>query len=313
MAVTFYIVTSVSMVVVNKLFLNACSTPLLYLWLQMGLAALILRATGAVLRVHFTPVFSLATIRNMAPLIVVNVGGLALNTLALHRLDAILYQLSRASVLPLTAILSFLIEGFKGVFSCLSILFACLVVCFGVVFGMVGDGIPKMKSFELIGLLFGLSSSLTTAIHSFLIKSYTKTKKDDDSNEDKIASFLELLFLNNALSAILLAPAVVILEWKPIILFGSVNCIQLAKSSVITGLMGLLINAATFLQIGLTSPLTHTVSAAARGVLQLLAAWLILGEALTRARAIGMGIALCGSALYSFAKIQESKRPILPK
>jgi GDP-fucose transporter C1 len=120
-----------------------------------------------------------------------------------------------------------------------------------------------------------------------------------------------LVFYNNLFSAVLLLP-ILIFEKTQIELFVK-NAVKDAAlrnafvwGTVLSGASGLLINLAGFLQIKVTSPITHTVSSAARGVLQTIAAHFFLGEAITLPRCIGIGVTLFGSCIYSVFKAQES-------
>jgi solute carrier family 35 (GDP-fucose transporter), member C1 len=59
---------------------------------------------------------------------------------------------------------------------------------------------------------------------------------------------------------------------------------------------------ATFLQISVTSPTTHVVVAAARGVAQSLLAIAILGEISMASRYLGLGLVIMGSSVYAWGK-----------
>ena len=75
----------------------------------------------------------------------------------------------------------------------------------------------------------------------------------------------------------------------------------------IQGLFGYLINVAGFLQIKMTSPLSHMISAAVRGVLQTVIAVWLFGDSITTGKAAGIALILIGSSYYTYVK---SKEPI---
>jgi GDP-fucose transporter C1 len=303
--VLFYIFASITTIMLNKLVLKRQSSlPLFFLWGQLVVAVLILHVL-AVVRVVRIPPVSLAVFKGFAGLIVVNVVGLALNTLCLANMDAVMYQVARSMILPITVCLSpFILAQWPS----LKIIMACGVIFVGFAVGIFGDYQPD----ELIrsatstkGIVFGLLSSLSTSIHSFVIKRSFSGKEQPGA--------LDLVYYNNLFSAIMLLPLLVVAEGPQIAAFyksaaSSEEHLVFLYGTLLAGAAGLLINLAGFLQIKVTSPITHTVSSAARGVLQSLAAHFILGEALTGPRAIGISVTLLGSALYSLFKAQEAQK-----
>lgn len=298
--VSFYIITSISMVMINKMVLRQSGLPLTFLWGQLVVAAIFLRLLAA-LQLITLPSASLSLFRSTLPLITINVLGLVLNTLCLQHIDAVLYQVARSLILPITISLS----PFMGQRISRPTLICCLVISIGFVVGIFGEGIMLKRlatvQISTIGVVFGVLSSFTTAIHSFVIKkSFTNVKQE---------GHFDLLYLNNLFSALLLAPFLflevgdlVMLSrrgWSPIQSFG--------LGTLLAGIAGLLINWAGFLQINVTSPITHTVSSAARGVLQTIVAHWILAEAITITRCIGIAVTLAGSCAYSLVKAREAQ------
>jgi len=76
--------------------------------------------------------------------------------------------------------------------------------------------------------------------------------------------------------------------------------------SLITGALGFMMSLASLLSIKVTSPITHMVSSAVRGVAaSLLGVWLF-GDIITTGRASSIGIILLGSFYYTWVKHQES-------
>jgi solute carrier family 35 (GDP-fucose transporter), member C1 len=67
-----------------------------------------------------------------------------------------------------------------------------------------------------------------------------------------------------------------------------------------------MINYAGFLQIKVTSAVTHCVSSAARGVFQVAASHLILREHLSITRAVGIGLSLISSSIYPVVKSYDN-------
>ncbi|KAJ3329595.1 hypothetical protein HDU76_007577 [Blyttiomyces sp. JEL0837] len=90
-AVTFYIVTSIVMVLVNKAVLSSSGLPITFLWIQLIVAVFLLRVLAAAGMVRL-PLVDVKTCKSMLPLISINVLGLTLNTLCLQYVDASFYQ-----------------------------------------------------------------------------------------------------------------------------------------------------------------------------------------------------------------------------
>lgn len=293
--VSFYIISTIAMVLVNKIVLKKAKLPFTFLWGQLVLASIVLQACqlGGLFKM---PSFSKKTLFNLIPLITVNVVGLTLNTLCLFFADAMMYQIARSLVLPITVALTPLM--LKDSVS-LKIIACCLIVTTGFTVGLFGEQSIKVSG---IGVVFGLLSSLSTALHSIVIKqAYGKI-------EEK--SPFDMVYYNNVLSAIVLTPTLAfeggqlmqmvtgkdLSMWKPLLV-----------GIAVAGSLGLLVNFAAFLQIKVTSPLTHVVASASRGVLQSLAAFFLLHEKINVARGIGIGVTLTGSVLYSVVKNFEKK------
>lgn len=177
------------------------------------------------------------------------------------------------------------------------------------------------------GVFWGLASSMTTAFHSIVIKSSLDVVK---------GSTMDLVWYNNVLSAVGLIPIVIIGGEVPT-LYGLVaeaaagswgigglgdadgdtvgtigttvtdsisnqGLQVLLWGGFITGIFGFLINIAGFLQIKVTSPVTHMISSAVRGVLQTVLAVIIFSDIVTSARMSGIFLILV-SHLSGFINI----------
>lgn len=292
--VGFYIFSSITMIMVNKAVLNQTGLPLFFLWGQLVLAVVILRAASMGGVLHLPPV-TFALLKSVAPLIAINVVGLILNTLCLQNIDAVMYQVARSLILPMTVAMSPLLQRQRispAVLGC------CVIISLGFIIGIFGE-----RTFQVSasGIVFGVLSSFTTALHSFIIKNSFQSVKHNGA--------FDLVYYNNLFSAIFLAP-ILFLEVDQLRSFASAGGWPAVRvflfGTTIAGATGLLINLAGFLQIKVTSPVTHTVSSAARGVLQTLAARVVLGEAITLARSIGIAVTLVGSCAYSIVKSKEN-------
>jgi solute carrier family 35 (GDP-fucose transporter), member C1 len=210
----------------------------------------------------------------------------------LKYVDASFYQVARGLVLPFTVLTSALLLASRP---SLNILVSCSVVTAGFFIGVFLDGTPV----SLVGIVFGVLSSATTALHAVVIKK---------SLDVVGGNALHLSWYTNLLSIGLLAPLVVLAGevgevWKLfggeaeyVVVDGGASALRTFMwGSVITvcyhmihwlglfvgcssddkGSLGFLMSIASLLSIKVTSPITHMVSSAVRGVAaSLLGMWL---------------------------------------
>ena len=199
----------------------------------------------------------------------------------LKYVDASFYQVARGLVLPFTVCVSFFVLQSRP---SLRILLCCALVTFGFFIGVFLDGTPL----SLVGVSFGVASSAITAIHSVVIKQSLNVVN---------GSALALSWYTNLLSAAVLAPILILAGEGPDVLkllFGVTELLVKPDSispfqtfmwgSIITvspqeiyhyhfqliepvkGVIGFLMSIASLLSIKVTSPITHMVSSAVRGV-----------------------------------------------
>lgn len=214
-------------------------------------------------------------------------------------------------MLPFTVILTWLVlkkPSSPAVISC------CVIVFFGFMSGMFlnsGDGAVSgaAATYPVLGPFSGLVSSLTTAVHAVVIKNAL----------DVVGGrTMDLVWWNNVLSAGALAPLVLLTgELGSAMSLFSADATESSASaihtfiwgSIITGFFGFLINIAGFLQIKVTSPITHMVSGAVRGVLQTILAVMLFGDTVTFSRLVGIFLILAGSTGYTWVRNKETSAP----
>lgn len=291
--IAFYIITSITMIMVNKTVLNQAGLPMTFLWGQLVTAVILLQVAQQ-FRLLTLPPVNWEAAKQLRYLISLNVVGLALNTLCLQHIDAALYQVARSLILPITALISAKLSG--NIVS-RRVAIACTIITIGFLIGVGGEHKVQVST---IGVVFGVLSSAATAVHSFAIKhSFTQVSHN---------GAFDMVYYNNLFSSVLLLP-MVLLEYPLLHSFvvnrSTGDSISFLIGTLIAGASGVLINLAGFLQIKVTSPLTHTVSSAARGVLQTIACRIFLHELVTGVRCVGIGVTLIGSALYSWFKSRE--------
>jgi len=297
----FYMIAALAMVMVNKWVLNATEAPLFFLFTQLVIAVILFLACHASGLLKVPLHFDQQTVQGLIPMISLNVVGLSFSNYTLKYVDASFYQVARGMVLPFTVCTSFFVLHSR---SSLRILLACLMVTMGFFVGVFLDG-TEVSS---IGVTFGVLSSMITAIHSVVIKRSLDVVK---------GSALHLSWYTNLYSAIALVPVVVVAGEIPAItaLLAEQNPLSTGISplntflwgSAITGVFGFLMSIASLLSIKVTSPITHMVSSAVRGVAgSVLGMWLF-NDVITTGRASSIAIILGGSIYYTWVKHQESQ------
>ncbi|KAG9327319.1 hypothetical protein KVV02_007095 [Mortierella alpina] len=299
LTVGFYMVTALVMVSVNKWALNTLEVPWLLLWCQMLIAVVLLRVTdyAGLLKM---PVIRSDVAKALVPLIAINVLGLGVNTLCLVYVDTSFYQIARGLVLPFTVIFAFVLLGQP---SSRLVLGSCFIVFCGFYTGVTSE-----INVSQLGVFFGVVSSITTSLHAIVIKKSLVAVNN---------SSIDLVYYNNALSLMAMTPIVFLSgEATQVIGIYGDEGMQAFKSFLIaafvTGIFGFLVNLAGFMQISKTSPTTHMISGAVRGVLQTLLGYFAFQDIITSGRLVGIVLILSGGALYTWAKDKEMKANTKP-
>ncbi|KAL5520698.1 hypothetical protein ACEPAF_2700 [Sanghuangporus sanghuang] len=295
--VSFYMVAALAMVMANKWVLNTTTVPLFFLLTQLIIAVLLFLVSHAAGIIRLSFHIDLSLFKGLAPMVILNVVGLSFSNLTLKYVDASFYQVARGLVLPFTVLTSFI---FIHARPSRAILLASLVVTLGFFVGVFLDGVHV----SMAGVLFGVASSAITALHAVVIKKAIKLLND---------SALDLSWYTNLLSAAALSVVVVICGELPgvlALLYGDARELRtFVWGSLITGTVGFLMSLASLLSIKVTSPITHMVSSAVRGVAaSFLGVWLF-HDIITSGRAASIAIILGGSIYYTWIKHVESQHP----
>ncbi|KAG7095680.1 hypothetical protein E1B28_006395 [Marasmius oreades] len=302
--VVFYLVAALSMVMANKWVLDETGAPLFFLFTQMLIAVVLFLLSDAFKLLPDRLSFDLQICKSLIPMIGLNVVGLSFSNYTLKYVDASFYQVARGLVLPFTVFTSFIALHARP---SLQILLACVVVTMGFFVGVFLDGTPISR----VGIFFGVVSSAITATHSVVIKQSLNVVN---------GSTLLLSWYTNLVSAVVLIPIILLVgEGKEVLklFFGADELLRasgeisaLSKfmwGSLITGALGFMMSIASLLSIKVTSPITHMISSAVRGVAaSLLGKW-IFQDIITSGRASSIGIILGGSIYYTWVKHVETE------
>lgn len=291
------------MVMANKWVLNETKAPLFFLTTQLFIAVLLFLMADALRLLPDRLTLDAKVCKGLVPMVGLSVLGLSLSNYTLKYVDASVYQVARGLVLPFTV-------GVSGVVlhtrPSLRILFACGIVTMGFFCGVFLDRIPM----SMMGVGFGIASSTVTATHSVVIK---------QSLEIVNKSTILLSWYTNLLSIFVLAPIVFLVEGTEVmkLLFdadellrepGTMSALRtFVVGSLITGVVGFMMSLASLLSIKVTSPITHMVSSAVRGVAASILGVLLFQDVISAGRAGSIAIILGGSVYYTWVKHVEAE------
>ncbi|GAA5830118.1 hypothetical protein JCM3766R1_002792 [Sporobolomyces carnicolor] len=301
-SVLFYLVAAIVMIMVNKWVLNKVKIPLFFLFCQLGIAVILLQLC-ALFGYMKLPRMDVTTCKGLSPLIACNVLGLAFNTYCLQYVDASFYQIARGLVLPFTVFFSWYLLRTR---SSPATLGAVAIVCVGFMLGVSSENMHT----SALGISLGVASSVTTAVHAIVVKRSLSV----------VSGTLDLAYYSNLLSALVIAPFVILSGeiWTVLDMLlgdgeGAAAFSTFMTGAAVTGVFGFLICIAGFLSIKVTSPISHMISAAVRGVLQTFLGMWLFDDQVTAGRGFGIMFILTGSIYYVYTKSQEQSAPKPPQ
>lgn len=226
------------------------------------------------------------------PLALTRILGALSKTACLANVDAAFYQTARGLLLPFTVLLSLYFLP-QTRFAPLTLVGIGLVIL-GFAGGIIVD---LQQSLSLNwGIALGVWSSFTTAVETVVLKHFTA---GNDMH------MLQLIYMSSAVAALVYGPLVYIFEadaWNAAPLE---KHHQFLMNSMVSSAVALVLSFATWMQVKVTSPVTHTVVAATRGVLQSLLASISFNESLPFHRWISTIFILGGTAVYTYSKSTE--------
>eukprot|EP01084_Bolivina_argentea_P169691 294142_1 len=298
MAVTFYWMTSLSLVFLNKVVMVGdiinLDAPLFMSWTQFVITVICCVVIGQIGRFFkpfsFFPTFeyNLATARKVMPLTVVFLGMIVFNNLCLKYVEVSFYHLARSTTIIMNIIATYLLlhkTTNKKSVAC------CAVIVIGYLMGCDGE-----VHFNRMGVIYGLFSSMFCALNSIYVKKILRVV--DESAE-------KLMIYNN-LNAVFLLPIFIVLFTDEVI---EISVSQYAFQqgqfwgiTLVAGIFGFLINFASYIQIKYTNPLTHNVSGTAKAAAQTVIALYVFQNPSTTKGLIGNAVTIIGAYAYSRVK-----------
>ncbi|CAG7556267.1 unnamed protein product [Fusarium equiseti] len=302
LVVLFHSSCAIWSTILSKSALNGVEAPVTLLALQTTIQVLLLTiigvATGWVKL--YRPLNAWIA---LLPLTVARLIGILAKTYCLASVNASVYQIARGLLLPFTLFLSLLVLRPRPYYPPISLV-GCAMVMAGFGTGMLADYSQMLTSGK--GVLLGVGSSFTTAVESVVVKRFLGKSQE---------GMWQMVWMSNCMAVLFYIPLFPLSgEMATMSNLFTVESIDIARqflsSACLTGVSAFLLTIATFMQIEVTSPTTHMIVTAARGVAQSSLAVVLLGELLTADRAGSMALILTGSAIYGWARdrYQQSKK-----
>eukprot|EP01135_Chromosphaera_perkinsii_P006761 Nk52_evm9s578 gene=Nk52_evmTU9s578 len=315
--VAWFWCVSLCMLFTNKVVLKnspyTVPAPLFATWFQCVVAVFMMRILSFAKRffssLDFLPDFDikLDTMRAVLPLSFAFVGMISFSNTCLKFVDVSFYSIARSMTIIFNIILTYLILNTKTSFKAMS---CCSLLVIGFVMGGEGE-----MHFSLIGVFFGICSSMFSALNSIAVK---KVMPHVGGNSFKLSLY------NNFNAIFILLPFTFLTgDFQKVMGDEKVFMWQFWALLTLSGVLGFLIGIATYTQISYTSPLTHNISGNTRnGVQSFIAPFIFPSERMGFLKACGILMCVGGAALYSMVrfgemnaakKAEEERKNALPK
>lgn len=194
------------------------------------------------------------TCKDIFPLSVLYVGMLLLNNYCLKNVGVAFYFVSRSLTTVFNVIFTYLLID-KSVST--STLICCGMIILGFILGIDQESV--FGSLSVIGIGFGISSSLFTSLFSI----YTKKKLLTVDN-----NIWTLIMYNNMNAIIIIIPLLLIHGDIQALIDDKIVSAEFWTILSFSGVMSFLISMVTNASIKFTSPLTHNISGTAKSCFQ---------------------------------------------
>ncbi|KAK5452072.1 hypothetical protein LTS15_007795 [Exophiala xenobiotica] len=242
LTVGFHISTALAITILNKAVLNTLPVPVMLLLCQSTMSIGFVMVASA-LKLYTLPKLDYKFIRGVSPLLAMKVIAQVSKTYCLLNVNASFYQIARGLLLPFTILISFVFlqktrpTGWA--------LIACGITTFGFVLGVSGEAMGRTSN---VGIMWGVWSSMTTALETVLVK-YLALE----------AGVLDLVFITSLATTPVYAIMVVLNGelWQTAAL-GLTHPVMMRfeKQTLLAGIINFALSAAAYLQIRVTSPTT---------------------------------------------------------
>ncbi|WVR08830.1 hypothetical protein IAU60_005888 [Kwoniella sp. DSM 27419] len=310
LTVSFHISIALSVTLLNKWALNTVPLPQVLLAFQTGICvilSIVVKAFGwgSVGTLNLP----LSEVKRLWVYLIMRTVAVGMKVWCLNLVPASFYQVSRGLLLPITVLLSFLFLGSRA---SPGILVNIVIICIGFVIGSAAkltESKSSMGIFDL-GFVLGILSTFTTAAETIVVKIYApKLPIFRAVYTTSLVGFIAFTALSYASGGFDdFSRLVDTARMASITGVGGPTFAQVVSAILVSGVAYYLVSLAAVLQITVTTPVTHTISTAVRGVLQsLLAVVLLPNESLSLSAIVSIFFILFGSARYTLHKEREKK------
>jgi len=210
------------------------------------------------------------------------------NNLCLKYVEVSFYQVARSLTIIFNVIFSSILLQQKSNWN---VIVCCIIITIGYIMGCDGE-----VRFSVVGVVFGVLSSIFVALNAIYVK---KVLPFVDDNSEK------LMIYNNINAMIILPFCIYLFTDEPIYVKYNMevfSSLTFWTITVVAGIMGYLINFATYLQIRFTSPLSHNISGTAKAAAQTIIALIVYQNPITLKGMVGCAIVIIASFAYSRVK-----------
>jgi len=299
-AMSFYMIVSIALVFANKFVLNDAQldAPIFLTWTQLVIAVLCC-ALLAFLKKYssalaFFPDFEYDATRAKAvmPLSLIFVAMVLFNNLCLKYVEVSFYQIARSLTILCQIVLTYFMLGKTTSMTAIA---GCAIVVLGFVIGTIAEVGAITASVR--GVIFGVISSMFVALYAVYVKKALPAVNDN--------TWLLMIYNNVNASLVMPVCSIVLGELSPIMTSPALYTRDFWFIVLVAGLLGFLINIATFLQIQVTSPLTHNVIGTFKACVQTVFAVIYYQNITTVWFWLGFLLTVGGSALYTFARMSD--------
>lgn len=219
---------------------------------------------------------------------------LAFNNLCLRYVGVAFYQVARSLTLIFVVIFSLLILKKPVSYK---IWICCFIIGCG--FGLGVDQENLSGTLSIAGVVFGISTSLFVSLNGI----FTKTALDIVDRDS-----LQLTLLNNINAIILFIPYMVITgQLQTALSEPEYHTYSFCIFLVFTGILAFAISWISAVQIDLTSPVTHHISANLKAVLQTVIAVTYNSEHKGYLWWVSVAMVIGGALTYALVRIQEDR------
>lgn len=301
-----YWTISITMVFSNKYLVGDKSSEdisLFVSWVQC-VATVVLLFTFTIGRAFYTNNWEFASIsyssitaRPVLQMAFCFVLMLSFNNMCLKLVGVSFYQVARSTTIIFVVIFSVTIlknSVSKWILGC------CFLVAMGFFLGI--DQEKVMGSLSVKGVGFGVASSVFIALTGI----FTKTALEVfDRNEVK------LTMCTNAIAIVIFIPVVLFTgQFSSAIYSGQLFDVYFWAFLLVSGILGTLMAWISAVQINVTSPVTHHISANSKAILQTLIAVVYYQETKSMLWWISVILVVVGACTYAIRRYHEEKTPV---